>query len=313
VCNEFGPRRYVPESFVAIDTPEFSEPLAERIWVIPAGRPATLPEAHTLCGDLGQNDGEQWRLPTVYELTDFAARDPGQAMAFEDEDIQVGLYVSRTNIGGRPVGVSLLNGAFELLPVRAPVDGYHVICVHEGLPEPLQDAWDLTERRIEFSDNYDNRFTDPLTGLEWIVPEGNPLLSHVLAAQTCAVEGGALPSVQEIVSLMTFNSGRQTPGFWLAYNGEGFRETNYAIWARDASRLGVWTVHLSLAMARPEADQGQLKFVCVSTDAPDPEPDMMPEPDAPPGPEPPGPEPPEPEPPGPEPPGPEPAGPEPPP
>ena len=290
-CNELGPRRFSTDKALRAEGERFAEIGTDRVWSMTGIQSMTLGEAHAVCRDLAVGDGVAWRLPTMFELLSVAARDVDRRRALLPLRVDGGFYVSRTVRGdGSVYGVSLLDGVAQPRPI-ADAEPHRVACVFERNAMG-QDTWNLSARRLDFTD-WRGAAYDTLTDLEWSVPPegpGGPVAGTQVEAQVqCETLGAALPTVEQIGTLLTFNSGPRlpSPGYWLVYGGEVFRQADYSIWAIEQSMTvgEAWTINLLTGAAEAVSDRETLKVVCVrgpdgSEPGPEPEPDVPPEPEA---------------------------------
>ena len=263
-CNELGPRRFSLENELSPEGERFREDATNLVWAIPPlNQPMTLGEAHQLCTNVDAN-GPPWRLPTMYELHSIAARSIERLNTLAASGIDPGMFVSRTIVSRANVmGVNLLTGVSQPI-ARDGIDGYSVICVFER-DQMGQDTWDLSTRRQTFLDWPAATF-DTLTDLLWFLPIGAPQADREAAEVLCADEDGDLPTVETIMSLLTFNSdvNLPAPGFWLAYTDDGFAPVDDAIWASDPAPPGSgWVVDLETGATEILRADTNLKVVCI--------------------------------------------------
>lgn len=248
-CNDLGPRRWLPDHRLRVDGGTVLDELTGLRYVaLPMAR--NLGEAHALCSD---NAG--WRLATLLEARRIATPESVAALSVEAGD-----HFTRTVLDdARVMGVELTTG------VVGPIgwdDEAGAICVRE---EPFPRAfvpWDLTERRVVFDSQ--DRPRDPRTGLQWHLPPGGaarigPRSSWVEAAETCLAEESTLPTVDMLLTLLTWHPDDPPIGYWMHWDGEVFTPADHLIWAADPAPDGrAWAVDLASGIMQPldQANQG---------------------------------------------------------
>lgn len=269
-CNEQGPRLGGDfEPFVAAmnGNNTFADPRFDATFQWSDVNVRGLTQAHNHCQVTvrGMQPGN-WRLPTVYELSRIARRNRNDFNAFDAVGWRVvdrTVHLSRTVVDdNRVMAVRLATGEVLAVPRDYPggqAEPYSVACIRLS-----SDPLNLTERR----DAWAAGAPDPWTGLAWSAPNEVPFLPED-ARMACAAMGKRLPSVDMLLSLLTWSVlDPPGPGYWPGWDGRALGRGQGLVWASDVddrdANLRSWAVDLgSGEVARPPMG-AMLPFFCVS-------------------------------------------------
>ncbi|MEZ4474760.1 MAG: thrombospondin type 3 repeat-containing protein [bacterium] len=274
-CNENGPRLGRPPPpeqglrLEVIDPVTIRDMRTGILWSLETGAVGDLAGAHRYCDDVSMRRGGVWRVPTWYELHGVSGRTQARREArtavawplFADRT-----FISRTRVDlNRAMGVNLAIGTGEAVPLIAVGDGYLVHCV--SAPAQVED---LSARRAAFDTPDADGPVDPWTELTWVAGLLNAGFSLRVAETDCGLEGASLPTVEEAISLLTYNvADPPGPGYWPDWDGLAFGRRAARIWTSEPVEVEGgfnvgWVVDLGTGAVVREGVGAPAGYICVT-------------------------------------------------